>query len=125
MRKVVCAVLRRADGRILLARRASGRHLERHWELPGGKVEQGESLEVALQPELLEELGLLVSVGELFPSGRCYSPNSPEKTRDLRWNRSLSSTSKPLASHRSTVHEPRRSPPSWFVTDRLSIAIRA
>ena len=64
MGKVVCAVLHRADGRILLARRAPGQHMEGHWELPAGKVEPGESLEGALQRELLEELGLVVSVGE-------------------------------------------------------------
>jgi 8-oxo-dGTP diphosphatase len=64
MRKVVCAVLRRADGRIPLARRARGQHLEGHWEPPGGKVEPGESPESALQRELLEELGLVVSVGQ-------------------------------------------------------------
>lgn len=64
VKQVVCAVLRRTDGRILLARRAPGQHLEGHWELPGGKVEPGESLEAALQRELLEELGLVVTVGE-------------------------------------------------------------
>ena len=64
IKQVVCAVLRRADGRILLARRAVGQHLEGHWELPGGKVEPGESLASALQRELLEELGLVVTVGE-------------------------------------------------------------
>ena len=64
IKQVVCAVLRRADGRILLARRAPGHHLEGHWELPGGKLEPGESLESALQRELLEELGLVVSVGK-------------------------------------------------------------
>lgn len=64
IKQVVCAVLRQADGRILLARRAPSQHLEGHWELPGGKVEPGESLESALQRELLEELGLVVSVGK-------------------------------------------------------------
>jgi 8-oxo-dGTP diphosphatase len=64
IKQVVCSVLRRADGRILLARRAPGQHLEGHWELPGGKVEPGESLQRALQRELLEELGLVVSVGK-------------------------------------------------------------
>ncbi|AGA34923.1 Putative 7,8-Dihydro-8-oxoguanine-triphosphatase [Thioalkalivibrio nitratireducens DSM 14787] len=64
IKQVVCAVIRDTDGRILLARRAPGQHLEGHWELPGGKVEPGESLESALQRELLEELGLVVTVGE-------------------------------------------------------------
>lgn len=64
IKQVVCAVIRDTHGRILLARRAPGQHLEGHWELPGGKVEPGESLEVALQRELIEELGLVVSVGE-------------------------------------------------------------
>ena len=64
IKQVVCAVIRDTDGRILLARRAPGQHLEGHWELPGGKVEPGESLEAALQRELLEELGLVVSVGK-------------------------------------------------------------
>lgn len=64
IKQVVCAVIRNTEGRILLARRAPGQHLEGHWELPGGKVEPGESLEAALQRELLEELGLVVCVGE-------------------------------------------------------------
>ncbi len=64
IKQVVCAVIRDKEGRILLARRAPGQHLEGHWELPGGKVEPGESLESALQRELREELGLVVTVGE-------------------------------------------------------------
>jgi len=64
IKQVVCAVIRDKEARILLTRRAPGQHLEGHWELPGGKVEPGESLESALERELLEELGLVVTVGE-------------------------------------------------------------
>jgi 8-oxo-dGTP diphosphatase len=64
IKQVVCAVIRDTERRILLARRAPGQHLAGYWELPGGKIEQGESPAIALQRELLEELGLAVSVGE-------------------------------------------------------------
>ena len=54
---VVAAVVIR-DGRVLLARRPEGVHLEGHWELPGGKVEPGEAPCDALVRELREELGV-------------------------------------------------------------------
>lgn len=63
MKQVVCAVITRASGHVLLARRAAGQHLEGRWELPGGKVEPGESLTTALERELEEELGLLATAG--------------------------------------------------------------
>ena len=52
---VVCALLER-EGKILLGRRAPGRALAGKWELPGGKQENGESPQEALQRELREEL---------------------------------------------------------------------
>jgi 8-oxo-dGTP diphosphatase len=59
VRVVVGAVLRDGDGRVLAARRAS----PPGWELPGGKVEPGESERAALVRELREELGVAVEVG--------------------------------------------------------------
>jgi len=47
-----------ADGRVLLAQRPEGKSMAGLWEFPGGKVEQGESPEVALIRELHEELGI-------------------------------------------------------------------
>ena len=50
---------------ILLTRRAADAHQGGLWEFPGGKVEDGEDLAVALQRELLEELG--IEIGRTSP----------------------------------------------------------
>ncbi len=78
MKQVVCAAIIK-EGRILLARRGPGEHLAGHWELPGGKVEAGESLANALTRELLEELGVKAQVGtELARSIHHYERGSIE-----------------------------------------------
>ena len=51
----VCLIDR--DGRVLLAQRPEGKSMAGLWEFPGGKVEEGETPEVALIRELEEELG--------------------------------------------------------------------
>ncbi|WP_326720866.1 MULTISPECIES: (deoxy)nucleoside triphosphate pyrophosphohydrolase [unclassified Streptomyces] len=45
-------------GRLLAARRSAPPELAGRWELPGGKVEPGETPEQALARELHEELGI-------------------------------------------------------------------
>lgn len=48
------------DGKLLVARRPPGAHLEGAWEFPGGKVEAGEDPAGAARRELEEETGLRV-----------------------------------------------------------------
>ena len=49
-------------GRILIAQRKRGAHLEGMWEFPGGKREEGESLQDCLKREIKEELAVDIDV---------------------------------------------------------------
>jgi 8-oxo-dGTP diphosphatase len=54
------------DGKILIARRRKGSHLEGYWEFPGGKQEESESLASCLEREIQEELRISVRVGKFL-----------------------------------------------------------
>lgn len=62
MIEVVCGVIQNAQGQLLAGLRPQGKHLSGKWELPGGKVDPGETLENALIRELREELAISVCV---------------------------------------------------------------
>jgi 8-oxo-dGTP diphosphatase len=64
---VVAAALVDIDGRVLLARRPEGKKMAGLWEFPGGKLNPGETPEVALIRELKEELGIDVAQACLAP----------------------------------------------------------
>jgi A/G-specific adenine glycosylase len=61
---VTAAVIVRDDARILLARRRQEDMLGGLWEFPGGKREDGETLQTALKRELQEEMDIEIEVGE-------------------------------------------------------------
>ena len=63
---VFAGILRDAHGRVLLAQRGAGKHLEGLWEFPGGKVERDEAPLAALRRELHEEIGVDVDAAEPF-----------------------------------------------------------
>jgi 8-oxo-dGTP diphosphatase len=55
--RVVAAVIERADRRLLIGQRRKRDTSPLKWEFPGGKVQEGETPEAALERELMEELG--------------------------------------------------------------------
>ncbi|MEO8071017.1 MAG: (deoxy)nucleoside triphosphate pyrophosphohydrolase [Acidobacteriota bacterium] len=59
---VLAAVIER-DGQLLVSQRLEGSHLQHLWEFPGGKLEAHESHEQCLARELMEELGVLSTIG--------------------------------------------------------------
>jgi len=63
---VVAGLITRDDGRLLITRRRPDQAMPDQWELPGGKIEPGESPAAALVRELFEELGAAVDVGRIW-----------------------------------------------------------
>ncbi|MDA8414460.1 MAG: (deoxy)nucleoside triphosphate pyrophosphohydrolase [Desulfobacteraceae bacterium] len=64
---VACALIER-DGLVLAAQRSAVMELPLKWEFPGGKLEAGESAEVCLRRELMEEMGVTINVGRPLPA---------------------------------------------------------
>lgn len=65
MTEVVAALIRRGE-KFLICRRPPNKARGSMWEFVGGKVETGETHEIALRRECREELGIEISVGERF-----------------------------------------------------------
>ena len=67
-------VVLNAQGLVLIDQRMEEGLLGGMWEFPGGKQESGESIETCIKRELMEELGIVVSVGEeLITVDHAYS----------------------------------------------------
>ena len=62
--EVVAAIIQR-DGAYFTTQRGYG-EFEGMWEFPGGKIEPGESRDVALKREIQEELGVDIAIENLL-----------------------------------------------------------
>ena len=66
------------NGAILLGKRASDRDFAPEiWELPAGRVEEGEELEEALKREALEELGIEVTTSQIVDAYQFKRADQP------------------------------------------------
>ncbi|HDM8191851.1 8-oxo-dGTP diphosphatase MutT [Vibrio harveyi] len=64
---IVAAIIFNQDkSQIFITKRSDDKHKGGFWEFPGGKVEQGESVEQAMIRELEEEIGITVTEQSLF-----------------------------------------------------------
>jgi len=81
--EVSAALIFRA-GQLLITQRHLKSHLGGLWEFPGGKREPGETFEQCLVREIREELGVAISVGELFEE---IAHDYPEKSVRLKFFR--------------------------------------
>jgi 8-oxo-dGTP diphosphatase len=73
---VAVAILRRPDGRVLLAQRLPETPYAGYWEFPGGKREPGEAMPDTLQRELDEELGIEITRAALWLVQRYAYPHA-------------------------------------------------
>ncbi len=73
---VAVGVLFDADDRFLLTSRPEGKVYAGYWEFPGGKLEDGETVEAALRRELHEELGIEIASVEPWKVERVDYPHA-------------------------------------------------
>jgi 8-oxo-dGTP diphosphatase len=60
--EVAVGILLKEGKEVLMGKRPEGKPYAGYWEFPGGKLEAGESVALALHRELKEELGVTISL---------------------------------------------------------------
>ncbi|HCA87056.1 MAG TPA: DNA mismatch repair protein MutT [Streptomyces sp.] len=108
-------------GRLLAARRSAPPALAGRWELPGGKLEPGETAEQALVRELREELGVEVEPVERIPG---LWQLSPPYVLQVWTARLVSGEPRPLQDHDELrwLTPDRAGEVDWLDQDRPAVA---
>ena len=63
---IVTAAAMIRDGKVLIAQREAGSHMEYRWEFPGGKLESDETPEECIIREIKEELDMDIEVIDIY-----------------------------------------------------------
>jgi 8-oxo-dGTP diphosphatase len=137
---VAVGVVRRADGRVLLAERPAGKPWAGYWEFPGGKIEAGEDVRAALTRELHEELGIELDRGHpwitldyAYPEKRVRlhfyrvtawhgTPHGREDQR-LSWEDPQAIAVRPLLPANETVLRAVNLPPLYAITNAGKLGV--
>ena len=99
---IVTAAAMVRDGKVLIAQREAGSHMEFRWEFPGGKLEPDEAPEECIVREIKEELDLDIEVIDIYKVVKfeykekdilllCYlcrilkGEGKPLECKDFRW----------------------------------------
>ncbi|MCQ4080154.1 (deoxy)nucleoside triphosphate pyrophosphohydrolase [Streptomyces sp. RB6PN25] len=118
---VGAALLDTARGRLLAARRSAPPALAGRWELPGGKVEPGESPQHALVRELREELGVDAEPLDRIPG---EWPLRPGLTLQVWTARIVAGEPRPLEDHDALrwLAPAEEDAVDWLDQDRPAVA---
>jgi len=136
--EVAAAVIERADGAFLMARRPEGKEYAGWWEFPGGKVEVGESAREALDRELREELGIEVEVAwpwlnrayvyphaevmlRFFRVTRWRDEPHPHEGQVLAWTRAEAPTVVPILPANGPILKGLRLPLEYAISDAAKL----
>lgn len=63
---IVTASVMVKNGKVLIAQREAGSHMEYKWEFPGGKLESSETPEECIVREIREELDMGIDVVDIY-----------------------------------------------------------
>lgn len=72
---VAAAIIKNDRGEILICQRAKGGSMGGLWEFPGGKLEEGETLEECIVRECREELDIVIEPISIFANTEYQYPD--------------------------------------------------